>query len=171
MDGENKGKPLLYEQMDDLGGFSPIFGSTPIWPKDGKLRLPTFPMFGQQSAERFEKDRLMEEPTPGPGAYEVLPSDGKGVIMDTAERWYLGLLQRDVLGKFFCGVVLGWCQIEKAKIDDKVCWSWTHGIDERLIRNKTYWGEVDGFEWRLHHCWSTITYWHVLDACMTSACV
>ena len=66
-------------------------------------------MFGQQSAERFEKDRLMEEPTPGPGAYEVLPSDGKGVIMDTAERWYLGLLQRDVLGKFFCGVVLRWC--------------------------------------------------------------
>ena len=29
MDGENKGsKP--YEQMDDLGGFTPIFGSTPI---------------------------------------------------------------------------------------------------------------------------------------------
>ncbi len=29
MDGENKGsKP--YEQMDDLGGFPPIFGSTPI---------------------------------------------------------------------------------------------------------------------------------------------
>ena len=28
MDGENNGKP--YEQMDDLGGFPPIFGSTPI---------------------------------------------------------------------------------------------------------------------------------------------
>ena len=29
MDGENNGsKP--YEQMDDLGGFTPIFGSTPI---------------------------------------------------------------------------------------------------------------------------------------------
>ena len=28
MDGENKGKP--YVQMDDLGGFPPIFGSTPI---------------------------------------------------------------------------------------------------------------------------------------------
>ena len=27
MDGENKGKP--YEQMDDLGGKPPIFGSTP----------------------------------------------------------------------------------------------------------------------------------------------
>ncbi len=26
MDGENKGKP--YEQMDDLGGFTPIFGNT-----------------------------------------------------------------------------------------------------------------------------------------------
>jgi len=47
-------------------------------------------MFGQQSAERFEKDRLMEEPTPGPGAYEVLSSDGKGVVMDTAERWSEG---------------------------------------------------------------------------------
>lgn len=59
-------------------------------------------MFGQQSAERFEKDRLMEEPTPGPGAYEVLPSDGKGVIMDTAERWYLGLLQKRCFGECFC---------------------------------------------------------------------
>ena len=29
MDGANKGKP--YEQMDDLGGFPPIFGSTPTW--------------------------------------------------------------------------------------------------------------------------------------------
>ncbi len=29
MDGENNGKP--YEQMDDLGGFPPIFGSTPIY--------------------------------------------------------------------------------------------------------------------------------------------
>ena len=29
MDGENNGKP--YEQMDDLGGFTPIFGSTPIY--------------------------------------------------------------------------------------------------------------------------------------------
>ena len=28
MDGENNGKP--YEQMDDLGGNTPIFGSTPI---------------------------------------------------------------------------------------------------------------------------------------------
>ncbi len=28
MDGENNGKP--YEQMDDLGGFPTIFGSTPI---------------------------------------------------------------------------------------------------------------------------------------------
>ena len=28
MDGENNGKP--YEQMDDLGGPTPIFGSTPI---------------------------------------------------------------------------------------------------------------------------------------------
>ena len=28
MDGENNGKP--YEQMDDLGGFPPIFGSTPM---------------------------------------------------------------------------------------------------------------------------------------------
>ncbi len=28
MDGENNGKP--YEQMDDLGGFPIIFGSTPI---------------------------------------------------------------------------------------------------------------------------------------------
>ena len=26
MDGENNGKP--YEQMDDLGGFPPIFGNT-----------------------------------------------------------------------------------------------------------------------------------------------
>ena len=30
MDGENKGKP--YEQMDDLGGKPPIFGSTPHIP-------------------------------------------------------------------------------------------------------------------------------------------
>ena len=29
MDGKNNGKP--YEQMDDLGGFPPIFGSTPIF--------------------------------------------------------------------------------------------------------------------------------------------
>ena len=30
MDGENNGKP--YEQMDDLGGFTPpIFGSTPMY--------------------------------------------------------------------------------------------------------------------------------------------
>ena len=29
MDGEFHGKP--YEQMDDLGGFTTIFGSTPIW--------------------------------------------------------------------------------------------------------------------------------------------
>ena len=29
MDGENNGKP--YEQMDDLGGKNPIFGSTPKW--------------------------------------------------------------------------------------------------------------------------------------------
>ena len=64
-------------------------------------------MFGQQSAERFEKDRLMEEPTPGPGAYEVLPSDGKGVIMDTAERWYLGLLQKRCFGGMFY-VFVGW---------------------------------------------------------------
>ena len=28
MDGENNGKP--YEQMDDLGGFPPIFGNTHI---------------------------------------------------------------------------------------------------------------------------------------------
>ncbi len=28
MDGENNGKP--YEQMDDFGGFPPIFGNTPI---------------------------------------------------------------------------------------------------------------------------------------------
>ena len=28
MDGENNGKP--YEQMDDLVGHTPIFGSTPI---------------------------------------------------------------------------------------------------------------------------------------------
>ena len=30
MDGENNGKP--YEQMDDLGFFPIIFGSTPIFP-------------------------------------------------------------------------------------------------------------------------------------------
>lgn len=64
-------------------------------------------MFGQQSAERFEKDRLMEEPTPGPGAYEVLPSDGKGVIIDTAERWYLGLLRKRCFGGMFY-VFVGW---------------------------------------------------------------
>ena len=29
MDGENNGKP--YEQMDDLGGFPPIFGGPPIY--------------------------------------------------------------------------------------------------------------------------------------------
>ncbi len=29
MDGENNGKP--YEQMDDLGGFIPIFGNTHIY--------------------------------------------------------------------------------------------------------------------------------------------
>ena len=29
MDGEYNGKP--YEQMDDLGGNTHIFGSTPIW--------------------------------------------------------------------------------------------------------------------------------------------
>ena len=29
MDGEKNGNP--YEQMDDLGGFPIIFGSTPIW--------------------------------------------------------------------------------------------------------------------------------------------
>ena len=29
MDGEHKGKP--YEQMDDLGGFPPIFGNTQIF--------------------------------------------------------------------------------------------------------------------------------------------
>ena len=34
MDGENKGKP--YEQMDDLGGFPPIFGNTHIF---GRCRI------------------------------------------------------------------------------------------------------------------------------------
>ena len=29
MDGENKGKP--YEQMDENRGYTPIFGSTPIY--------------------------------------------------------------------------------------------------------------------------------------------
>ena len=29
MDGENNGKP--YEQMDDLGVYTIIFGSTPFW--------------------------------------------------------------------------------------------------------------------------------------------
>ena len=29
MDGENNGKP--YEQMDDLGVKTPIFGGPPIW--------------------------------------------------------------------------------------------------------------------------------------------
>ena len=28
LDGENNGKP--YEQMDDLGGFNPLFSETPI---------------------------------------------------------------------------------------------------------------------------------------------
>ena len=32
MDGENNGKP--YEQMDDLGGNTTIFGSTPISGED-----------------------------------------------------------------------------------------------------------------------------------------
>ena len=31
MDGENNGKP--YEQMDDLGGFPPIFGNIHIYLK------------------------------------------------------------------------------------------------------------------------------------------
>ena len=35
MDGENNGKP--YEQMDDLGGFPPIFGSTPIYELVGQI--------------------------------------------------------------------------------------------------------------------------------------
>lgn len=45
-------------------------------------------MFSKQSAERFEKDRLIEDPTPGPGAYH-LPSavDGKGAILEVSERW------------------------------------------------------------------------------------
>eukprot|EP00435_Cladocopium_sp_Y103_P068458 s147_g31.t1 len=48
-------------------------------------------MFSKQSAERFEKDRLMEDPTPGPGAYH-LPStmDGKGAILEVSERWSEG---------------------------------------------------------------------------------
>ena len=33
MDGENNGKP--YEQMDDLGGNTLIFGSTPIFLPNG----------------------------------------------------------------------------------------------------------------------------------------
>lgn len=45
-------------------------------------------MFSKQSAERFEKDRLIEDPTPGPGAYH-LPSavDGKGALLEVSERW------------------------------------------------------------------------------------
>ena len=39
MDGENNGKS--YEQMDDLGGFTPIFGSTPIYKSD-HLTFPGF---------------------------------------------------------------------------------------------------------------------------------
>ena len=45
MDGENNGKP--YEQMDDLGGFPPIFGNTHITniiflPFKGMLRSSIF---------------------------------------------------------------------------------------------------------------------------------
>ena len=93
--------------LNRSAGFLP----STVWPK----RCEVEAMFGQQSAERFEKDRLMEEPTPGPGAYEVLPSDGKGVIMDTAERWYLGLLQKRSFGGMFlfCGVVLGLVHLKR----------------------------------------------------------
>jgi hypothetical protein len=54
-------------------------------------------MFSKQSAERFEKDRLIEDPTPGPGAYH-LPSavDGKGAILEVSERWYLGVALVDM---------------------------------------------------------------------------
>eukprot|EP00438_Fugacium_kawagutii_P011068 Skav217202 [mRNA] locus=scaffold3544:37234:41220:+ [translate_table: standard] len=41
-------------------------------------------MFSKQSAERFEKDRLLEDPTPGPGAY------GLPAAMEASERWRHG---------------------------------------------------------------------------------
>ena len=36
MDGENSGEP--YEQMDDLGGFTPIFGLTPKWGRNSSTK-------------------------------------------------------------------------------------------------------------------------------------
>ena len=40
MDGENQGKP--YEQMDDLGGFPPIFGNTQYGLESRKMKEPCF---------------------------------------------------------------------------------------------------------------------------------
>ena len=59
MDGENNGKP--YEQMDDLGGFPPIFGSTPIcwFPLEGSisreasLNTQNSPQDGPRSGTKF----------------------------------------------------------------------------------------------------------------------
>ena len=167
-----KGKPWKTPiKMDDLGGPPLVLVQHPYGPKMGNWGCQPFRCLASKVLSASRKI----------GWWKSLPRDLVPMrcyqVMVRVLSW---IQQKDgtwdfyremFWGSFFCGVVLGWCQIEKLKIDDKVCWSWTHGIDERLIPNKTYWGEVDGFEWRLHHCWSTVTYWHVLDACMTSACV
>ena len=55
MDGENNGKP--YEQMDDLGGFTPIFGSTPIGRFKSTTDLETF-RFGKGSLVDDQRQEL-----------------------------------------------------------------------------------------------------------------
>ena len=58
MDGENNGKS--YEQMDDLGGFPPLFfGSTPIlspifWFISGEFVLPTQRFHKKGTEEKLE---------------------------------------------------------------------------------------------------------------------
>ena len=52
MDGlQNNGKP--YEQMDDLGGFPPIFGSTPIW----RNHRPSSPPLNNPTPQRLQTAR------------------------------------------------------------------------------------------------------------------
>ncbi len=46
MDGENNGKP--YEQMDDLGGFTPIFGGPPKYFSNGLVGSTTNEFFASQ---------------------------------------------------------------------------------------------------------------------------
>ena len=57
MDGENHGKP--YEQMDDLGGFNPLFLETSVLSMNKKSSLWIFSQLGPEGEGIFWKEWLL----------------------------------------------------------------------------------------------------------------